>query len=55
MSTVRTNNDIKFSDEMIESLKEADEIIKNPDDYPSYNSVKDLIEALNEKCQVFSR
>ena len=39
----------KFSDEMIESLKEADEIMKKPEDYPNYNSVEDLMEALNNE------
>ena len=39
----------KFSDEMLQSLKEADEIIRNPDDFPSYNSVEDLMEALNNE------
>ena len=39
----------KFSDEMIESLKEADEIMKNPEDYPNYNSVEDLMEVLNNE------
>ena len=49
MSTVRTNNYIKFSDEMMESLKEADEIMKNPDNYPDYNSIEDIMEALNNE------
>ena len=39
----------QFSDEMLEALKEADEIMKNPDAYPSYNSVEELMEALNEE------
>lgn len=38
----------KFSDEMLESLKEAEEIMKQPDKYPSYNTVEDLMEALND-------
>ena len=38
-----------FSDEMEEALKEADEIMKNPDAYPSYNNVEELMEALNDK------
>ena len=32
-----------------EALKEADEIMKNPDAYPSYNNVEELMEALNDK------
>lgn len=39
----------QFSDEMLEAIKEADEIMKNPNDYPSYNSVEELMEALNEE------
>ena len=39
----------QFSDEMLEALKEADEIMKNPNAYPSYNSVEELMEALNEE------
>ena len=37
-----------FSDEMLEAIKEADEIMKNPDNYPSYNSVEELMEDLNK-------
>lgn len=37
----------QFSDEMMEAIKEADEIMKNPDQYPGYNSVEELMEALN--------
>lgn len=39
----------QFSDEMLEAIKEADEIMKNPNNYPSYNSVEELMEALNEE------
>lgn len=39
----------QFSDEMLEAIKEADEIMKNPDAYPSYNSVDELMEALNDE------
>ena len=39
----------QFSDEMIEAIKEADDIMKNPDAYPSYNSVDELMEALNDE------
>lgn len=38
----------QFSDEMLEAIKEADEIMKNPSAYPSYHSVEELMEALNE-------
>ena len=39
----------KFSNEMLQALKEADEIMQNPDNYPSYNSAEELMEALNEE------
>ena len=53
---VKLNNGIPFnlkyptfSDEMNKALKEADEMMDNPDAYPSYNSVKELMEALNSE------
>lgn len=39
----------QFSNEMLEAIKEADEIMKNPEKYPSYNSVEELMEALNDE------
>ena len=39
----------KFSDEMLEAIAEAEEIMKNPNAYPSYNSVEELMEALNDE------
>lgn len=53
---VKLNNGIPFnlklptfSDEMKEALNEAEEIMKNPDAYPSYNDVEELMEALNDE------
>ena len=53
---VKLNNGIpfklkypSFSDEMQEALKEAETIMKNPDSYPSYNNVDELLEALDEE------
>ena len=53
---VKLNNGIpfelkypKFSDEMLEALKEADKIMENPEDYPSYKSVEEVMEALDEE------
>lgn len=37
----------KFNDEMIEAIREADEMLKNPDKYKSFNSVEELMEDLN--------
>lgn len=39
----------QFSDEFLESIKEADEIMKKPDAFPSYSSVDELMEALNDE------
>ena len=39
----------KFSDEMLSAIAESEKIMKNPDNYPSYNSVSELMEALDEK------
>lgn len=39
----------KFSNEMLKAIEEAEEIMKNPDAYPSYNSVQELMEALNDE------
>ena len=33
----------KFSDEMIEAIAEADEMLKYPDKYKSFNSVDELM------------
>lgn len=38
-----------FSDEMNEALKEAEEMMKNPDAYPSYSNAEELMEALNDE------
>ncbi len=38
-----------FSDEMKEALKEAEVIMKHPEKYPSYSSVEELMEALDEE------
>ena len=32
----------QFSDEMLKAVKEADEIMKNPENYPSYDFVDEL-------------
>lgn len=39
----------QFSKEMEESIKEAEEIMKNPDASPSYNSLEELKEALHNE------
>lgn len=39
----------QFSDEMLEAIKEAEEMMKNPNAYPSYDSVDELMEALNDE------
>lgn len=37
----------KYSDELIAAIKEADEMLKNPDKYQSFNNVDELMEDLN--------
>lgn len=37
----------KFSDDMIKAIAEADEMLKNPDKYKSFNNVDELMEDLN--------
>lgn len=37
----------QFSDEMMESIKEADEIKKHPEKYKSYTSVEELMENIH--------
>ena len=37
----------KYSKEMIEAIAEADEMIKNPNKYKTFNNVDDLMEELN--------
>ena len=39
----------QFTDEMLKAIKESDEIMNNPDAYPSYNSTSELMEALNDE------
>ena len=38
----------QFSDEMLKAVKEADEIMKNAENYLSYEYVNKLMEALND-------
>ena len=37
----------KFSDEMLESIAEADEMMKHPEKYKSYDSVEEVMEDLH--------
>ena len=39
----------KFSDEMLESIAEADEMMKNPEKYKSYDSIEEFMEALHNE------
>lgn len=39
----------KYSDEMIEAIKEAKEIEKHPEKYKKYNSVKELMKELENE------
>ena len=37
----------KFSNEMLEAIKEADDIAKNLDKYKSYNNLSEILEEIN--------
>ena len=37
----------KFNKETLEAIKEADEIMKHPEDYKSYNNVYEMIEEID--------
>ena len=37
----------RFSDEMLEAIKEADDIAKNPTKYKSYNNLSEILEDIN--------
>ena len=39
----------KYNKETLEAIKEAFDIIKNPENYKSYDNVKDLMEDLNKE------
>ena len=39
----------KYNDETLEAIKEALEMVKNPDKYKSFNNVEELMEELNSK------
>lgn len=39
----------KYNDETLEAIKEALEMIKNPDKYKSFNNIEELMEELNSE------
>ena len=39
----------KYNDETLEAIKDALEMIKNPDKYKSFNNVEELMEELNSE------
>ena len=39
----------KYNDETLEAIKEALEMIKNPDKYKSFNNVEELMQELNSE------
>lgn len=41
----------QFSDEMLEALKEAEEIEKHPENYKSYKTVEDFMEDLHNEIR----
>lgn len=41
----------QFSDEMLESIAEAEEMMKNPEKYKSYETVEEFMEDLHNEIQ----
>lgn len=41
----------KFSDEMIEAIKEAEEMEKHPENYKSFETVEEFMEELHNEIQ----
>ena len=39
----------KFNKETLEAIKEADEIMKHPDNYKSYNNIYEIIEEIDNE------
>ena len=42
----------KFNKETLEAIKEADEIMKHPENYKSYNNVYEMIEEIDNEEQI---
>ena len=42
----------KFNKETLEVIKEADEIMKHPENYKSYNNVYEMIEEIDNEEQI---
>ena len=43
----------KFNKETLEAIKEADEIMKHPENYKSYNNVYEMIEEIDNEEQIW--
>ncbi len=39
----------KYSEQMLQAIKESDEILKNPNNYKSYNNIHEVIEELENE------
>ena len=39
----------RFNKETLEAIKEADEIMKHPEDYKSYNNVYEMLEEIDDE------
>ena len=44
----------KFNKETLEAIKEADEIMKHPENYKSYNNVYEIIEEIDNEEQIWN-
>ncbi len=45
----------KFNKETLEAIKEADEIMKHPENYKSYNNVYEMIEEIDNEEQIWDQ
>ena len=44
----------KFNKETLKAIKEADEIMKHPENYKSYNNVYEIIEEIDNEEQIWN-
>ena len=45
----------KFNKETLEAIKEADKIMKHPENYKSYNNVYEMIEEIDNEEQIWDQ
>lgn len=45
----------KYSEEMIEAIKEANDIVKNPEKYKSYTNLAEILEDINKDETIWNK